>query len=337
MKKAILFFLIILIPLTILSKDPAKIKVYFTNPKIRNHYKYRNNPENAFINLIRSSHFSFSGSFYDISSPYIVNELIIAKKRGVNIKLVTEKDNSDKISIRKLIDSGIQIVTDNRSGLMHNKFAISDGNIVWTGSYNITTNGAVKNNNNAIEISSKDLAEIFISEFNEMFYEKIFGNKKEIGPFSSLQKKYYVKIDNTNINAYFSPEDNIEKIILKRINKAKKSIHFMAFSFTSDKIGEAIIKKSKQGIKVKGIFEARGSKTRYSEYIKMKIEGIPVKKDKNRYVMHHKVIIIDGVRVITGSYNFSKNANKNNDENIIIIDNKKIADKYIREFYKLYK
>ena len=52
--------------------------------------------------------------------------------------------------------------------------------------------------------------------------------------------------------------------------------------------------------------------------------------------MHHKVIVIDGKKVITGSYNFSKSANKKNDENIIIIDNADIANQYLDEFKRLY-
>jgi phosphatidylserine/phosphatidylglycerophosphate/cardiolipin synthase-like enzyme len=52
--------------------------------------------------------------------------------------------------------------------------------------------------------------------------------------------------------------------------------------------------------------------------------------------MHHKVIIIDDELVITGSYNFSKNAKKQNDENCIMIQSPRIAQLYIEEFNKLY-
>ena len=48
--------------------------------------------------------------------------------------------------------------------------------------------------------------------------------------------------------------------------------------------------------------------------------------------MHHKVILIDGETVITGSYNFSKNAETSNDENILILKNREIAGAFLREF-----
>ena len=111
----------------------------------------------------------------------------------------------------------------------------------------------------------------------------------------------------------------------------------MAFSFTSDVIGETMIEKFKEGITVEGVFEKRGSGSEHSEFTKMLIEGVPVIKDHNRNVMHHKVIIIDDRIVITGSFNFSKNANRSNDENIVIIDSPEIAAQYNDEFRRLYK
>ncbi len=311
--------------------------LYFTDPPFGYRKRLYKNPESELNNLIKGARRSIYGAFYEISSPSVTESLIDAKNRGIEIKLVTEKDNSSGIEIDKLLRAGIVIKTDNRKGLMHNKFAIIDREIVWTGSYNITENGSKRNDNNAIKIRSERLAAIYLDEFNEMFYKGIFGNRKEPGPFARFFNNYYVKINGTNINAYFSPDNNIEKIIIKRIKKAKNSIHFMAFSFTSDGIGEAIIKKFNEGISVYGIFERKGALSRYSEYIKMKVEGLPVKLDKNRYMMHHKVIIIDKRVVITGSYNFSKNANRVNDENILIIDNIDIAGKYLREFYRLYR
>jgi phosphatidylserine/phosphatidylglycerophosphate/cardiolipin synthase-like enzyme len=240
--------------------------------------------------------------------------------------------------MKKLGDSGIEVVTDppRRRGLMHNKFAVIDGAYLWTGSYNATVNDSVKNNNNALLICSPLLADIYKKEFQEMFDEEIFGNRKERGPFAELRKSYYVKIEETDINAYFAPEDNVERIILKRLEKAKTSIHFMAFSFTSAGIGEMMIKKFKSGVAVQGIFEKRGARTGHSQYVKLKLEGIPVRLDHNRGAMHHKVIVIDGERVIMGSYNYSRNANRSNDENILVIDNKEIASEYLAEFKRLW-
>jgi len=312
--------------------------IYFTAPGAGRSGDNGRNPESGLVALIREAKTSVHGAFYEVSAPAVVTALCAARKRGVDVKLVTEGDTYKKRGAvkRQLEDAGIEVVADSRRGLMHDKFAVIDGAILWNGSYNATRNDGWKNNNNALDVRSAELADIYHEEFMEMFRDQIFGNRMEPGPFAELRKRYYVKVGETDINAYFSPEDNIERIIIKRIGKAKKSIHFMAFSFTSDGIGEAMIERSKKGVAVSGIFERRGTRGGYSEYTKMKLEGLQVRLDRNRGAMHHKVIIIDGERVIMGSYNYSRNANRYNDENIMIIDNREIAGRYLAEFKRLW-
>ncbi|MBN2547239.1 MAG: DUF1669 domain-containing protein [Spirochaetes bacterium] len=283
-------------------------KIYFTSPYKKGHALHSmDSPEHALIRNIKSANEYFYGAFFDINLKSVVQALINAHERGIDVKLVVEKDNAGKREIKELAHAGIKITTDNGKGLMHNKFAVIDGRLVWTGSYNLTYNDEYKNNNNVIEIRSEYLAKIYMDEFSEMFDNRIFGNKTEYMPFAAFKKKYYVKIGGTDINVYFSPEDNIERIIIDRIKKAKQSIHFMAFSFTSNKLADELIRMNKKGINVYGIIEKTGSNSRDSEYVKLKLESIQVKLDKNKNRMHHKVIIIDEHILITGSYNFSKN------------------------------
>ncbi len=316
-------------------------KIYFTVPETEHRIVKSESCESGLINIINGARTSFYGAFYEISSPGVITALIRAARRGVDVRLVTEHDTARKRKevIAGCIDAGIDVVTDRpkRRGLMHNKFAVIDGNKVWTGSYNPTTNDSTKNNNNAILIRSARLSDIFHDEFMEMHRDRIFGNRRNPGPLAPFMNRYYVKMDDADINIYFSPDDNIERILLRRIEKARSSIHFMAFSFTSDGIGDAMIRKFKEGVHVFGLFEGRGSRGGPSEYIKMKVEGLPVKLDHNRNLMHHKVIVIDRFRVITGSYNFSRNADRYNDENILIIDNAAIAGRYLEEFDRLYR
>jgi phosphatidylserine/phosphatidylglycerophosphate/cardiolipin synthase-like enzyme len=51
--------------------------------------------------------------------------------------------------------------------------------------------------------------------------------------------------------------------------------------------------------------------------------------------MHHKVIVIDGGLLITGSYNFSRSAEERNDENVLFIFSPELADQYRMEFERV--
>ncbi len=64
--------------------------------------------------------------------------------------------------------------------------------------------------------------------------------------------------------------------------------------------------------------------------------GMNVKKDSNPYNMHHKTFIVDGEIVITGSYNPTGAGSDKNDENVVVIYDKKLAGKYLEEFWKVW-
>jgi phosphatidylserine/phosphatidylglycerophosphate/cardiolipin synthase-like enzyme len=276
---------------------------------------------------------SIDAALHELDSDVVTAALIDAHKRGVTVHVVTETDYMEEHSIEALQKARIPIVNDDgRSGLMHNKFIIVDERYVWTGSLNTTDNGAYKNNNNAIWIDSPQLAQNFSSEFKEMYDGKQFGGRSE----PSLLHPVVTMPDGTKIHTFFAPENDVITSLLDHIWKAEKSIYFMAFSFTHDGLGEAMKERFKAGVDVQGVFEKRGSDTSYSEYPSMKAMGIPVMQDTNKWALHHKVIIIDGKTVVTGSFNFSKNAAKTNDENLLLIEgNTHIAQLYTEEFERV--
>lgn len=325
--------IVVLLLIAVCAYAQLPIEVYFTTPEKE---EQTTAIQKALLQKINSATTSIYAALFEITDPLIIDALCRAKTNGIDVRLVLESERLREQVKTKFEASNIPIRLDNRKEFMHNKFFIFDNKAVWTGSYNITQREAKLNNNNALYIESEEIASIYMAEFNEMFDEGIFGNRSEYMPFPFLSNKYYVKLNDIDINAYFSPDDDIERIIVKRIEKAKKSILFLAFSFTSDAIGEAIIAKHKHGIAVKGVFEKKDIKNVNSEYIKLKVEGLDVLYDANPNTMHHKIIIIDDEWVITGSYNFSKNAKKRNDENCIMIRSPEIAKLYTQEFEKIY-
>ncbi|MEM2929060.1 MAG: phospholipase D family protein [Nitrososphaerota archaeon] len=137
------------------------------------------------------------------------------------------------------------------------------------------------------------------------------------------------------MTAYFSPKGGCEKAIIEWINKANKSIHIMIYSFTLDSISDALILAYKKGIEVLIIFEKEQIST-YSEDIKLKNAGINVKYDSNPASMHNKVMVIDSKVVLTGSFNWSSQAENKNNENLLIIIDNEIAELYEKEFQKIW-
>jgi len=243
---------------------------------------------------------------------------------------LTNNDPKIQKAFNILKHAKITIIGDERPAIMHDKFVIVDGQAIWTGSWNFTDGDTYHLNNNAIKIASRQLAQNYTAEFEKMFVQRSFGPNKPAGGTEPLVTLQGVQIEN-----YFAPEDGVADKIASHLAQAQQSIHFMAFSFTNDTIGSAMIARAKAGVSVIGVFEKTGSETQYSEYGKMRKAKLDVLQDGNPYVMHHKVIIIDSRTVIFGSFNFSNNADKDNDENLLIVDDPTLAQAFEAEFQRV--
>jgi phosphatidylserine/phosphatidylglycerophosphate/cardiolipin synthase-like enzyme len=309
-------------------------QVYFTDPHNHgNPDQIAGSIEEDLIERVNQAQKTIHIAAFEFNLTPLADALIAAHKRGVEVEWVTDDENGIEADsedghgqFAMLRKAGISVKDDGRSALMHNKFIIFDGQVVWTGATNLTENGIFENNNNAIAIESSALATIYEREFNEMW-------NGDFGPTSpSTVNQQSLTIEGTPIQVYFASEDDVINHLLPLIRGAKKSIRFMAFSFTNDDMGDAVLERAQAGVDVKGIFETRGSETEGSEMPHLYCSGVTVRQDGNPRTYHHKVIVNDGKIVVTGSLNFSDNANESNDENVIVLTHAEIANQFLQEF-----
>ncbi len=225
---------------------------------------------------------------------------------------------------RLVLSSGSRInssFTKNRpQGQMHNKFCVLDKKTVITGSFNPTSHK--RSIDNMVIINSTALSHNYLTEFEEM-WRGTFGKGKGTANSRLL-------LNNTLLENYFCPEDSCSERLLEQINQANKSIYFMTYSFTLSEVADSLLAKKESGLDVAGVIE---NTAQYSVYEQLKGK-VYVKKHGNG-LMHHKVFIIDNSTVITGSFNPTHNGDEKNDENLLIIHNPEVAEKYLNELNKL--
>ena len=65
------------------------------------------------------------------------------------------------------------------------------------------------------------------------------------------------------------------------------------------------------------------------------VGGIDVYLDANPYNMHHKVLILDDETVVAGSFNFSEGADRQNDENVVILKSQEVARRFEEEYRRV--
>lgn len=130
------------------------------------------------------------------------------------------------------------------------------------------------------------------------------------------------------VEVYFSPGGGATAACVSAIDAAKKSIFVQAYSFTSAPIAKALVDAKKRGVTIEAILDKSQRTEKYSEADFLAHAGIPTFIDGKHAIAHNKIIIIDGARVITGSFNFTKAAEEKNAENLLIITDAKLAARY---------
>lgn len=257
-------------------------------------------------------------AFYDVNLPDVIHSLETASN-SIDTGLFTDNSNPTTLPFAG---------TDNRNALMHNKFCVGDGIRVLTGSFNPTF-GGLDDENNLVLIESKSIAQNYEDEFQE-FRQGIFGKGGRV-------KNPVVIINGTRVENYFCPDDWCSDKVLKTLALANKSIHFMIYSFTDNSIGDLLVQKHNEGVDVSGVLDnSQNKNTDYSQYKKLLAAGINVSLyGTSKMLLHSKVFIIDSKIVITGSYNPTKSADTENDENIVIIYSPQIAEQYEKKLEEI--
>ena len=313
------------------TADPGWYQVYFSDPDSAAASTLRGGPDARLAEAIDLARISVDVAMDSLNLWSLRDALLDAHRRGVAVRVVIESEALDSEEVQDLLEGGIQIVDDRRQGLMHNKFAIIDRNEVWTGSMNFTVSGAYRSDNNLLRVLSPQLAENYLVEFEEMFLDFQFGADSPANtPHPVLE------VGGNPVEVYFSPEDGTLERVLDLVRDAGHSVRFMAYSFTDDDLAQALIDVHNAGVAVAGVLDqAQALSNTGGEYQNLLRAGIDVRLDGNPGSMHHKVLIIDGEVVVTGSYNFSKSARTRNDENTLILQNPEIAARYLEEFERV--
>ena len=138
----------------------------------------------------------------------------------------------------------------------------------------------------------------------------------------------------TTWEVYFSPRGECTSAIIKELEKANNSVLVQAYSFTSAPIAEALLNAFNRGVKVEVILDKRQKTQKDSKATFFIDKGIPVMIDDKHAKAHNKVMVIDRETVITGSFNLSEAAEKNNAENLLIIHDRNLAEKYVKNWHE---
>lgn len=153
----------------------------------------------------------------------------------------------------------------------------------------------------------------------------------------------------------FSPDDRPTKHLVKFINEAKQSIYAAVYMITDKVIANALIKAYQRGVDVQLIIDKSTVESPYGKGKMLASSHMPLfvfgpdatktEKDSQQKmfagrilaIMHNKFAIFDNKILWTGSFNWTRSANQQNAENVLISDEKQLIQTYARYFETLKK
>ena len=138
-------------------------------------------------------------------------------------------------------------------------------------------------------------------------------------------------------SAFFSPDDNCVGKISDLFAQARASVDICVFTITDNRIVEAIEKAHRRRVQIRVISDDDKSMDLGSDIERLDRSGIQVRVDKSEHHMHHKFAIFDKRQLLNGSYNWTRSAALNNDENFLVTSDPELLKAYTRMFDKLWR
>ncbi|QGG48616.1 cardiolipin synthase [Heliorestis convoluta] len=135
--------------------------------------------------------------------------------------------------------------------------------------------------------------------------------------FMNLNSNYAIYTQDNSVEIYTEGQSKFHSL-LQSIEKAKDHIHLLYYIVRNDSIGkkilEALIRKAKEGVQVRVLYDHVGSSGLHKTFINQLIEAggevraffpsrIPYVNIRLNYRNHRKLVIIDGVHGFVGGFN----------------------------------
>lgn len=136
--------------------------------------------------------------------------------------------------------------------------------------------------------------------------------------------------------AYFSPGDNCAQAIANLFQRAQRQVDVCVFTITDDRITDAILDAHRREVKIRIISDNDKAEDAGSDVGLLARRGVAVRFDQSEYHMHHKFAIFDEVKLLTGSYNWTRGAARYNEENFIVTDDTRLSRSFARVFQGLW-
>ncbi|MCB9682449.1 MAG: lamin tail domain-containing protein [Alphaproteobacteria bacterium] len=336
----------------------GRVDVYFNDPGSRLDNMWESDAVDIMIETVREAKVSIDMAVMGFTREPLIDALVDAYDRGVQVRMVGDAGHLSNSGYDRFRDRHIPMVVGNSQHIMHNKFMVVDGRMVFGSTANWTDTDLRHNSNNFFLLDNPYVAADFSDEFEQLFHGAFGHSKVEIDNGRSYQ------LGDTTVEVWFSPNEDAMGRILELVDAAQESVRFTIFAFTKDQVGSAFIRKQEEfdakdaaeGVPpstdihahrtVAGVIDQSQlhSNGQYHEAYRLLGAGVDLRMDGNDNSqqpgdyqagggrLHSKTMILDAYGdnpvVITGSFNWSSSATQSNDEYMLVMHGARVAQQF---------
>ena len=288
----------------------------------------------------------------EIDSEPVARKIIAAKQRGVKVRVILEGDylvedtarpdpwvvlapggtnEGNRQILNAFLRARVDVISDLNPRIFHQKFVVRDAGLptsaVLTGSTNFTltdtghnTDGRGNNLNHLVVLHGATAAAQYLGEFERL----------RSGTFGDLHERVEPKprefnLGRVRVKPLFAPRHGPEMEVMKQMLKARTSIDFAMFTFSSSSgIDDTMLRLAQlqPRIRIRGVLDRGQGGQRWAPTQALKAAGVELflnKPGTEVRKVHHKLMVIDEQLVIAGSFNYTEPATMFNDENIVVL------------------
>ena len=136
--------------------------------------------------------------------------------------------------------------------------------------------------------------------------------------------------------AYFSPGEECPRVIGRLLAGATRTLDLCVFTITDDRLADAVLDAHRRGVAVRIIGDDAKAADLGSDVERFERAQIPTRVDRSPFHMHHKFAIFDGGTLLTGSYNWTRGAARDNEENLIVTTDPRFLAPFQATFDRLW-
>lgn len=269
-------------------------------------------------------------SLTNLDDTNLFSQLLDKRIKGIQMDIIA-KSGTDDVNIRQLSNFGANVLPVEFGRAPGFDFFIQDGTFFWVSPFGMKNSGLMREDDTAIIFKSESYSHDILNSLRSMIAQQTKQDKSRAGKSRVRPETLEIKSESgifmgdIYIESYMGVKKPWRSQFLRALRGAKRSITFYVPSMNDKELRDLVIKKAKEGVDIKGIFE-KDDRSRGSNRLRNAI--VDSFYNNSGYKIDTTIFVIDGQILVFGSYILDRKVWERYPQFVVFLYDKDIAARY---------